>query len=264
MNLNQKFLYIMKACSYVQKLGENTFHKYKYATAADVFEKVNAALVEQGIITIAKPSIIASEQVTNTKGNLETRITIQMNVELIDSITGERLTLSGYGSGQDTGDKAIMKAQTAALKYTWMLSLNISTGDDPEADATVDQRTAVTLPRQNGQRREASSETPPPVQAPAQPATAAATPTQQEPLPTVLPPTPAPESTAKAVTGLASLEQLKVMFALAKKCSFGEEDMRNLIYKQYNVSTSRDLTKKQAAEVIDFLRTHEEQMKAAG
>ena len=32
-----------------------------------------------------------------------------------------------------------MKAQTAAIKYAYLLSLAISTGDDPEADTKTDQ-----------------------------------------------------------------------------------------------------------------------------
>lgn len=45
----------------------------------------------------------------------------------------------GFGSGQDAGDKAIMKAQTAAIKYAYMMSLCIATGDDPEADSKTDE-----------------------------------------------------------------------------------------------------------------------------
>ena len=42
-----------------------------------------------------------------------------------------------------------MKACTASLKYAWMMTLAMATGDDPEADAGVDQRMAadVTKPK---------------------------------------------------------------------------------------------------------------------
>lgn len=36
-----------------------------------------------------------------------------------------------------------MKAQTAALKYCYLLSLAIATGDDPEADTSIDESTAT-------------------------------------------------------------------------------------------------------------------------
>ena len=38
-----------------------------------------------------------------------------------------------------------MKAQTAALKYCYLLSLAIATGDDPEADTATDESTATTV-----------------------------------------------------------------------------------------------------------------------
>lgn len=50
---------------------------------------------------------------------------------LIDSESGEPMSITGPGSGQDSGNKAVTKAQTA-IKYAYLLSLTISTEDDPE------------------------------------------------------------------------------------------------------------------------------------
>ena len=36
-----------------------------------------------------------------------------------------------------------MKAQTAAIKYAYMLSLCIATGDDPEADIKTDENSSI-------------------------------------------------------------------------------------------------------------------------
>ena len=138
-NLAKKLLNVMDACSHVLKNGENSFHHYKYATSADVLEKVNAALVENGLCSIAVPEILDVVEVTNLKGNIERLATVKMDILLIDKDSGETVTLTGIGSGQDGGDKAVMKAQTAAIKYAYMLSLAISTGDDPEADSKTDE-----------------------------------------------------------------------------------------------------------------------------
>ena len=134
-----KLVNVMNECGYIQKQGKNEFHKYKYAMAADVLEKVNAALVKNKIASYAVPEIINFIDITNQKGNVEHLATVKMTLTIIDSESGESLQIIGLGSGQDSGDKAIMKAQTAALKYAWMLTLNISTGDDPEADSAVDE-----------------------------------------------------------------------------------------------------------------------------
>jgi hypothetical protein len=136
-----KLIKVMAACHYVQKLGENAFHKYKYAMAADVLEKVNNALVENGLAAVVVPELVEFKDVTTKRGDVERLATVKTTITLLDSESGETLSLIGLGSGQDAGDKAVMKAQTASIKYAWMLSLQISTGDDPEADEGVDEQT---------------------------------------------------------------------------------------------------------------------------
>ena len=81
--------------------------------------------------------------VTTAKGNTEHLATVQVEITLIDSDSGEFVMFQGIGSGQDAGDKAVMKAQTAAIKYAYMMSLCIATGDDPEADAKTDENSGV-------------------------------------------------------------------------------------------------------------------------
>jgi formylmethanofuran dehydrogenase subunit E len=141
--LAAKFIEVMKECSHIAKNGENGFHGYKYVTSANVLEKVNAALVKQGIASVAIPELLNMLDVTTAKGNLEHLATVKMDITLVDKESGEVLNITGLGSGQDSGDKAVMKAQTAAIKYAYMLSLAISTGDDPEADRSTDENMQV-------------------------------------------------------------------------------------------------------------------------
>lgn len=144
--LAEKLIEAMKQCKYVTKNGMNTFHKYRYATSADVLEKVNAAFTKQGIATIVVPEIIKDEAVTTAKGTVEHLVTVKIEVTLVDKDSGETAVFRGFGSGQDSTDKAVMKAQTAALKYAYMLSLAIATGDDPEADEKTDENMNVSKP----------------------------------------------------------------------------------------------------------------------
>ncbi|WP_094607196.1 hypothetical protein SPSIL_057970 [Sporomusa silvacetica DSM 10669] len=139
-----KLVKVMEACSTIKKNGINDFHHYKYATSADVLEKVNASLVKHNIASIVLPEVIANSDVMNNKGNIEHLVIVKVNITLIDTDSGEQIELSGIGSGQDSGDKAVMKAQTAAIKYAYMLSLAISTNDDPEADRKTDEGMYVT------------------------------------------------------------------------------------------------------------------------
>ena len=142
-NIAKKLVEVMKECKYVAKNGINMFHKYKYAASGDVLEKVNTALTKHGIATVVVPEIISNEEVVTLKQNKEHLVTIKVEITLIDIDSGETTKFIGYGSGQDATDKAIMKAQTAALKYGFMLSLAIATGDDPEEDAKTDESMEV-------------------------------------------------------------------------------------------------------------------------
>ena len=135
----KKFVEVMKDCSHVAKNGTNDFHKYKYATATDVLEKVNASLTKHGIASVVTPSLLSMQEITTAKGNVEQLATVEVTVTLIDADSGETLTLKGLGSGQDSGDKSVAKAQTMALKYCYLNSLAIATSDDPEADRHTDE-----------------------------------------------------------------------------------------------------------------------------
>lgn len=135
----KKLVQVMQECSYIQKTGTNDFHHYRYATSADVLEKINTALVKQKLCSVVLPEILQQADVTTAKGNIEHMATVKIDIMLIDAESGESVSFSGIGTGQDSGDKAVMKAQTAAIKYAYLLSMAISTGDDPEADAKTDQ-----------------------------------------------------------------------------------------------------------------------------
>ena len=137
--LAKKFVEVMRECSHVAKNGSNDFHKYKYATASDVLEKVNASLTKHGIASVVTPTLLSVQEVTTAKGNTERLATVEVTVTLIDGESGESFAIKGLGSGQDAADKSLAKAQTMALKYCYLASLAIATGDDPEADQRTDE-----------------------------------------------------------------------------------------------------------------------------
>lgn len=139
----KKLVNIMIECGHIAKNGLNSYHQYKYATAEDVLLKVNTALTKNKIASIVIPEIASMVDVTNLKGNTEHLVTVNVQIKLIDSESGECVDLFGIGSGQDAGDKAVMKAQTAAIKYAYMMSLCIATGDDPEADTKTDENSSI-------------------------------------------------------------------------------------------------------------------------
>ena len=139
----KKLVNVMIECGHIAKNGLNSYHQYKYATAEDGLLKVNSALTKNKIASVVIPEIASMVDVINLKGNTEHLVTVNVQIKLIDSESGECVDLFGIGSGQDAGDKAVMKAQTAAIKYAYMMSLCIATGDDPEADTKTDENSSI-------------------------------------------------------------------------------------------------------------------------
>lgn len=113
----------------------NSLHSYGYATCSDVLEQVNATLVKYGISTIAISELLRMERVTTAKDNEENLVIVKTTIMLIDSESGETISIAGLGRGQGSGDKAILKAQTAAMKYAYLLSFGINTSDKPESNS---------------------------------------------------------------------------------------------------------------------------------
>lgn len=141
-SLARKVAVIADECAYVQKDGRNDFHRYRYASAAAVLAKVNESMAKHGVCSTVDPEVLSESEVNGNR-----TVTVKVRLTLHDADSDQTLATAGIGCGQDKGDKAVMKAQTAAIKYAWMLALNISTGDDPEADEDTDKQAAAP-PRQ--------------------------------------------------------------------------------------------------------------------
>lgn len=138
-----KLVAVMEKCGYVQKDGDNKQQKYKYVSEAAVLGKIQPVLVEQKLIAIPKFTIISEREKPTANGAIWQLTTVQCEMNIIDSESGESLTIIALGTGVDPNDKGIAKAQTMAQKYAWLKALQIETGDDPEADGNVDNQTFV-------------------------------------------------------------------------------------------------------------------------
>jgi len=129
----------MGEVGYVQKDATNDFQRYRYASAEAVLKKVNASLSSQGVCCASTADMVSHEVIQGAK-----KATFHAIVKL--SLTfrkgSDSVTVEGLGSGSDTGDKAVMKANTAALKYCLANAFLISWGDDPEADVETDRNAA--------------------------------------------------------------------------------------------------------------------------
>lgn len=132
---------------YVQKGGTNKAQSYKYASAEQVLKKANEALFSRGVSVSSSAEIVyfnvEKYERTNDYGTKTLfRTDAAVHLSLTFHLGGETRTVEGVGSATDTGDKAVFKANTGALKYVLANAFLISWGDDPEADESVDKEAA--------------------------------------------------------------------------------------------------------------------------
>lgn len=128
--LAKKLAEIAREVAYVQKDATNSFQKYKYASAEAVLGKVNEALTSRNIALSTTAELV---QYHHGEGKSANVAIVQLTLRFIDGDSSEVIAVQGLGQGADKGDKAVMKANTAALKYAYANAFTISWGDDPEA-----------------------------------------------------------------------------------------------------------------------------------
>ena len=137
--LAAKLLKVMETCASIPKDKQNAAQKYRYVSSDAILGRVNRALVDAKLATVCSLDVIDRQPRTTNTGGMWELVTVRARLTIIDSETGASIESEGIGQGYDGGDKALSKAQTQARKYAWLLALNISTGDDPEADSMTDR-----------------------------------------------------------------------------------------------------------------------------
>lgn len=121
----------------IEKKGTNTQQKYAYVKAADVAKAIRHELFSRGIIIVASESEFAHERIETNSGGFMTEVRLKATYTITDGT--ESLKFDAWGVARDSGDKAVYKAKTGALKYFLRgLGLIPDEKDDPEADETVD------------------------------------------------------------------------------------------------------------------------------
>lgn len=157
---------VMGEVERVPKSGRNEFHRYDYATEADIVAAVRGGLASRGVMLI--PSITKCEwSERSTKSGVTKVATITVRFTFLDGESDQRIEFDGMGQGEDASDKAVYKAMTGAEKYALLKTFLIPTGDDPEADSKPSGRREA--PRNTSQRTEAPKPPPPAPAAPAAP-----------------------------------------------------------------------------------------------
>ena len=141
--LQQKMVAISKELGFIEFDAKNGGQGYGYASAAGIIRKLNKALADAGIVCTSESELLHFSVETDSKSRLVQHVVVKETLTF--RLGTESIVCSGVGSACDTGDKAGMKASTAAYKYAFAHAFTLGWGaEDPEADESVDARAKET------------------------------------------------------------------------------------------------------------------------
>lgn len=139
--LSKKLAEVMSAVGRVPKNGWNDFHKYHYATEADIAEAIRSELATRHITLVPSVESYEVREIPSKKAEKDSRFVtfLSMTFTFEDGDSGERIEKKWLGAGEDSGDKGVYKAMTGAEKYFLLKTFIVPTGDDPESDGKKPQ-----------------------------------------------------------------------------------------------------------------------------
>ena len=118
----------------VNKKGDS----YKAVSDADVIAAIKPIEFKWGIYSYAyNREIEETKEITTTYGTVQQFIRLKIYYRFVNiDKPDEIIDTVSLGDGIDSGDKAPGKATTYAEKYALMKAYKLSTGDDPDKDAS--------------------------------------------------------------------------------------------------------------------------------
>lgn len=150
LNIYQRLLKITEELKTVEKnlsVPVTKNNSYKAVGERDVLDAVKPLEVKYGVYSYAYDrKIIDSGELISTRKDYQTneyhdikqlylRLEVTYRFVNVDN-PQEYIEIKTYGDGIDTGDKATGKAMTYADKYALLKAYKISTGEDPDQEAS--------------------------------------------------------------------------------------------------------------------------------
>ena len=131
-NVLAKLHKVMGEVDRLEKAGKNQAFNYNYVTEAQVAQLFKKLFTKHKMAFTYDADIVSVEP-TPKGGQLIT--TVRLTYAFHDVETGEKITGVCVGQGADSTDKGVYKAITGAVKYIFLKTFLIPTGDDPEDDS---------------------------------------------------------------------------------------------------------------------------------
>lgn len=143
-NIFQKMAEITNELGTVSKnlnVAVNKTASYKAVSEVDILNAVKPLEYKHGVYSYPHETNIINQEIVTTKTQYGDRDNYFIRLERIYRFVNvedpkDYIEVKSYGDGIDTGDKATGKAMTYADKYALMKAYKISTGDDPDKEAS--------------------------------------------------------------------------------------------------------------------------------
>ena len=150
MNIYQKMLKITEELQTVAKnlTVQTGKSSYKAVGELDVLNAVKPLEAKYGVYSYPLQREIIETAVIESESNGYTRKQLFMRVQTVYRFVNvdnpeESIDITSYGDGLDSGDKATGKAMTYCDKYALMKAYKMSTGDDPDQNASEELKSAT-------------------------------------------------------------------------------------------------------------------------
>lgn len=129
---------VMKKVGTIKKDGKSG-QGYGYLSEEAITANLHNICADEGLVVYPLHMEIISEREDTTKsGSIMHNVRIQATYRFVDPTDGDTIEVFAFGEGADTGDKVMNKAMTGAFKYALRQTFMISTGDDPDKEASAE------------------------------------------------------------------------------------------------------------------------------
>jgi hypothetical protein len=133
---------IMGEVGSVTKAGKNEFHRYAYATAADILHKLQPLMAREGLV------VFQTEKERDLSSDGVLSVTYDFTIaHKSGEVWPTPITRTGMSSAKNSkggfDDKCLNKCHTSAHKYFHLTLFEIPTGDYDDADGEEDRAPAA-------------------------------------------------------------------------------------------------------------------------
>lgn len=155
MSIYKKMLEITNELGTVAKnlnVAVNKTQSYKAVSEVDILNAVKPLEYKHGVYSYPHDTNIINQEIVTTETQYGKKDNYFIRLERIYRFVNvedpnDFIEVKSYGDGIDTGDKATGKAMTYADKYALMKAYKISTGDDPDKEASDDSPKTARKPQ---------------------------------------------------------------------------------------------------------------------